>query len=74
MKNERRTPCLIRIHHECEGRIDKSVPEIRGLPRDAKRGSRGTDFSIVTSHSDLKSQRMSNLLKQVVRPKPYSAK
>ena len=41
----------IRIHQECEGRIEKIRPEdhrlaSRGLPSDDKRWSRGTDFSI----------------------------
>ena len=46
---------IIRIYHECEGRIEKSVPQDRrlsslGKPRDAKWRSSKTDFSILSSH------------------------
>ena len=45
----------MRIHHECEGGIEKSDLRTtdwhhRGLPRDDKLWSRGTDFSIPSSH------------------------
>ena len=46
---------IIRIYHEFEGRIEKSIPRIAhlaswGLPSDDKRWSQGTDFSILPSH------------------------